>query len=85
MPKIVFYLVVFCICIILLNNLVAAGSCFGFGRGVKSAEIIAADNHCKQHNQADCGTMAYYATKKWILYCGWNGDECITNGNMSRI
>uniref|UniRef100_A0A183BZ70 Secreted protein n=1 Tax=Globodera pallida TaxID=36090 RepID=A0A183BZ70_GLOPA len=67
MTKIVFFLVVFCICIILLNNLVAAGSCLssGTGNSIRAAEIF-----CNRFNEAACGTETYKSAK-WIISCKW--------------
>uniref|UniRef100_A0A183BQP9 Uncharacterized protein n=1 Tax=Globodera pallida TaxID=36090 RepID=A0A183BQP9_GLOPA len=59
MTKIVFFLVVFCICIILLNNLVAAGSCLSSGTeraatsaGISAKNMRVAENHCNGYDQA---------------------------------
>ncbi|KAI3408555.1 hypothetical protein GPALN_010168 [Globodera pallida] len=82
MTKIVFFLVVFCICIILLNNLVAAGSCLSSGTeraatsaGISAKNMRVAENHCNGYDQAGCGTESCLISGWVTIPCIWDDDE----------
>nr|ABF51007.1 IVG9 [Globodera mexicana] len=98
MTKIVFFLVVFCICILLLNNLVAAGPCLSSdtGNSAISAAISDAEKFCATfNNKAVCETNSHIANGRTIR-CGWKkvsnpeGDSsaekyiCTTSGDMDK-
>uniref|UniRef100_A0A914IFE2 Metalloendopeptidase n=1 Tax=Globodera rostochiensis TaxID=31243 RepID=A0A914IFE2_GLORO len=65
MPRIVMLVVVFCIGILLQNNLVNAGACLSSGDAAHAAQ-----NFCSKFDEKNCSNKKY-ETKKWIINCEW--------------